>query len=177
MWNSTKIKREKQRQDDEQRRLDKMVAKVGMPPNWPPVGRDKKGWVYRWRNGVSYVEHRSGSWYWYMGIKTKHFTENGAFACPVAVNTANRIRNLTPNQYDLLQYFGSIAHVAVAEAKMEGLGWTWVRQGNYRANHEVPSQRRRRAAVGAATSAANSRNWRSEPMRFAPLGRTNQSSP
>ena len=45
MWNSTKIKREKQRQDDEQRRLDAMVAAVGMPPNWLPVGRDKKGWV------------------------------------------------------------------------------------------------------------------------------------
>lgn len=65
-----------------------MVAAVGMPPNWLPVGRDKKGWVYRWRNGVSYVEHRSGSWYWYTGIKTKTFTENGAFTCPVACAVA-----------------------------------------------------------------------------------------
>lgn len=59
-----------------------MVAKVGMPPNWEPIGRDKKGWVYRWRNGDSFVEHRGGSWYWYTGIKTKHFTENGATTRP-----------------------------------------------------------------------------------------------
>lgn len=98
MLTSTKIKREKQ-QDDEQRRRDEMVAKVGMPPNWQPVGRDKKGWVYRWRNGVSYVEHRGGSWYWYTGIKTKHFTENGAFTCPVACAVAAEIAmggNTTP---------------------------------------------------------------------------------
>lgn len=65
-----------------------MVAAVGMPPNWEPIGRDKKGWVYRWRNGDSFVEHRGGSWFWYTGIKTKHFTENGAFACPVACAAA-----------------------------------------------------------------------------------------
>lgn len=88
MWNSTKIKREKQRQADEQRRLDDMAAAVGMPPNWEPIGRDKKGWVYRWRDGDSFVEHRGGSWFWYTGIKTKHFTENGAFECPVACAAA-----------------------------------------------------------------------------------------
>ena len=55
MWNSTKIKRE-------QRRLDDMVTNVGMPPNWEAIGRDKKGWVYRWRNGDSFVEHRDKRW-------------------------------------------------------------------------------------------------------------------
>lgn len=81
MWSSTKIKRE-------QRRLDDMVTNVGMPPSWEAIGRDKKGWVYRWRNGDSFVEHRGGSWFWYTGIKTKHFTENGAFTCPVACAVA-----------------------------------------------------------------------------------------
>lgn len=28
-----------------------MVTSVGMPPGWEPVGRDKKGWVYRWCKG------------------------------------------------------------------------------------------------------------------------------
>lgn len=55
------------------------------------------------------------------------------------MNTANRIRALNPNQYDLLQYFGSVAQVAVTESKMEELGWSWVRQGNYAAHHEGPT--------------------------------------
>lgn len=63
MWNSTKIKRE-------QRRLDDMVTNVGMPPGWEAIGRDKKGWVYRWRKGESFVEHCDKRWYWYTGIKT-----------------------------------------------------------------------------------------------------------
>lgn len=36
MWNSTKIKRERQRLDD-------MVTKVGMPPGWDAIGQ------YVWR--------------------------------------------------------------------------------------------------------------------------------
>lgn len=48
------------------------------------------------------------------------------------MNTANRIRALNPNQYDLLQYFGSVAQVAVTESKMEELGWVW-------AHHEGPT--------------------------------------
>lgn len=81
MWNSTKIKRE-------QRRLDDMVTKVGMPPSWEAIGRDKKGWVYRWRKGESFVEHCDKRWYWYTGIKTKHMHENGAFTDPVACAVA-----------------------------------------------------------------------------------------
>lgn len=81
MWNATKIKRE-------QRRLDEMVTSVGMPPGWEPVGRDKKGWVYRWCKGNSYVEHNAKRWYWYTGIKTKHMHENGAFTDPVACAVA-----------------------------------------------------------------------------------------
>ena len=55
------------------------------------------------------------------------------------MSTAKRIRTLTPNQYDLLQYFGSMAQAAVAESKMEDLGWAWVRQGSYQAHHEGPT--------------------------------------
>lgn len=62
MWNSTKIKRERQRLDD-------MVTKVGMPPGWDAIGRDKKGWVYRWRKNDMFVEHDAKRWYWYTGIK------------------------------------------------------------------------------------------------------------
>lgn len=65
-----------------------MVTSVGMPPSWEAIGRDKKGWVYRWRNGDSFVEHCDKRWYWYTGIKTKHLKENGAFTCPVACAVA-----------------------------------------------------------------------------------------
>ena len=65
-----------------------MVTSVGMPPNWEAIGRDKKGWVYRWRYGDSFVEHCDKRWYWYTGIKTKHMKENGAFTCPVACAVA-----------------------------------------------------------------------------------------
>ena len=65
-----------------------MVTSVGMPPGWEPVGRDKKGWVYRWCKGNSYVEHSAKRWYWYTMIKTKHMHENGAFTDPVACAVA-----------------------------------------------------------------------------------------
>ena len=55
------------------------------------------------------------------------------------MGATNMIRALNPNQYDLLQYFGSVAQVAVTESKMEELGWSWVRQGNYAAHHEGPT--------------------------------------
>ena len=65
-----------------------MVTSVGMPPNWEAIGRDKKGWVYRWRYGDSFVEHCDKRWYWYTGVKTNHMKENGAFTCPVACAVA-----------------------------------------------------------------------------------------
>jgi hypothetical protein len=116
MWNSTKIKRE-------QRRLDDMVTNVGMPPSWEAIGRDKKGWVYRWRKGESFVEHCDKRWYWYTGIKTKHMKENGAFTCPVACAVACEL---------------TMAQAAVTESKMEELGWSWVRQGSYQEYYEGP---------------------------------------
>lgn len=65
-----------------------MVTKVGMPPGWDAIGRDKKGWVYRWRKGTLFVEHNEKRWYWYSGIKTKHMHANGAFTDPVACAVA-----------------------------------------------------------------------------------------
>lgn len=92
MLNSTKIKRERQRLDD-------MVTKVGMPPGWDAIGRDKKGWVYRWRKNDMFVEHDAKRWYWYTGIKTKHMHANGAFTDPVACAVACELAmggNTTP---------------------------------------------------------------------------------
>lgn len=65
-----------------------MVTKVGMPPGWDAIGRDKKGWVYRWRKNDMFVEHDAKRWYWYSGIKTKHMHANGAFTDPVACAVA-----------------------------------------------------------------------------------------
>ena len=97
MWNSTKRRRL-------QERMDYMVAKVGMPPGWEPIGRDKKGWVYRWRKGDSFVEHYDKHWYWYTGIKTKHAKANGAFTCPVACAVACE---LTLSDSDKLTHQGT----------------------------------------------------------------------
>jgi hypothetical protein len=55
------------------------------------------------------------------------------------MSAATKLRSLSASQFDLLQYFGSMAHAVVIEEKMEQMGWSWVRQGNYAAHHEGPA--------------------------------------
>lgn len=70
-----------------------MVTKVGMPPGWDAIGRDKKGWVYRWRKGTLFVEHNEKRWYWYTGIERESWATRKkvlpeSFDTPVAAAAA-----------------------------------------------------------------------------------------
>ena len=116
MLNSTKIKREQQRLDD-------LVTKVGMPPNWEAIGRDKKGWVYRWRHGDSFVEHCDKRWFWYTGLKTKHMKENGAFTCPVACAVACELQMGGEFRLDYRSPTGRVASMAEPMHQLQRAAW------------------------------------------------------
>lgn len=88
MLNSTKRKRE-------QRRMDEMVTSVGMPPNWEPIGRDKKGAWFR-----------EDEW----GRRGKEMVLNGDrayFDTPIAAIADYQLKGeVEPAKADLADVFG-----------------------------------------------------------------------